>query len=192
MIRRATTQRALELLASCRDGCPEALMVAHGFTIEQMVELVQAGLGHRDDRTHVRGLLDGSTHPRTRILSRLESGGFQGIATFSGPTAVRKFAIQHRYRCLRFRRNAERQINFGDAQPGFLGMPRRLISRHDGLEAVEGTNSVAFLDLGATFIHFPFGLLVGSFIGRLLSGLRALREPKDAVARLCPGGKKQH
>jgi hypothetical protein len=38
-------RRALELLASCRDGCTEALMIAHGFTIAQMVEpLVRAGL----------------------------------------------------------------------------------------------------------------------------------------------------
>jgi hypothetical protein len=37
-------RRALELLASCRDGCTEAIMLAHGFTIEQMVELVRAGL----------------------------------------------------------------------------------------------------------------------------------------------------
>jgi hypothetical protein len=36
-------RRALELLASCRDGCTEALMRAHGFTIPQMVE-VRAGL----------------------------------------------------------------------------------------------------------------------------------------------------
>jgi hypothetical protein len=32
------------LLASCRDGCTEAIMIAHGFTIPQMVELVHAGL----------------------------------------------------------------------------------------------------------------------------------------------------
>src|SRR4029450_429682 len=37
-------RRALELLASCRDGCTEAIMLAHGFTIGQMVELVRAGL----------------------------------------------------------------------------------------------------------------------------------------------------
>jgi hypothetical protein len=35
---------ALELLASCRDGCTEAILIAHGFTIPQMVELVRAGL----------------------------------------------------------------------------------------------------------------------------------------------------
>jgi hypothetical protein len=32
------------LLVSCRDGCTEAIMIAHGFTISQMVELVRAGL----------------------------------------------------------------------------------------------------------------------------------------------------
>jgi hypothetical protein len=40
----ADRRRALELLASCRDGCTEAIMLAHGFTIEQMVQLVNAGL----------------------------------------------------------------------------------------------------------------------------------------------------
>jgi hypothetical protein len=37
-------RRALELLASCRDGCTEAMMLAHGFTIAQVVELVHAGV----------------------------------------------------------------------------------------------------------------------------------------------------
>jgi hypothetical protein len=36
-------RRALELLASCRDGRTEAIMLAHGFTVSQMVELVNAG-----------------------------------------------------------------------------------------------------------------------------------------------------
>jgi hypothetical protein len=39
----ATRRCALELLVSCRDGCTEAIMLAHGFTIEQM-KLVRAGL----------------------------------------------------------------------------------------------------------------------------------------------------
>jgi hypothetical protein len=37
-------RRALELLASCRDGCTEALMLAHGFSIDMMVEPMSAGL----------------------------------------------------------------------------------------------------------------------------------------------------
>jgi hypothetical protein len=41
---RPDRRRALELLASCRDGCTEPIMIAHGFTVAQMVELVRAGL----------------------------------------------------------------------------------------------------------------------------------------------------
>jgi hypothetical protein len=38
-------RRALELLADCpQEGCTEAIMLAHGFTIEQLVELVRARL----------------------------------------------------------------------------------------------------------------------------------------------------
>jgi hypothetical protein len=37
-------RRALELLASCRDGCTEAMMFAHGFTGDLMVKLVREGL----------------------------------------------------------------------------------------------------------------------------------------------------
>jgi hypothetical protein len=33
-----------KLLASCRDGCTEAILLAHGFTVDQIVELVRAGL----------------------------------------------------------------------------------------------------------------------------------------------------
>jgi hypothetical protein len=39
----ATRRRALELLAASSDGCTEAILLAHGFTIANMVELVQAG-----------------------------------------------------------------------------------------------------------------------------------------------------
>jgi hypothetical protein len=37
-------RRALELLANSRDGCTEAILLAHGFTVPQMVELVRTGL----------------------------------------------------------------------------------------------------------------------------------------------------
>ena len=37
-------RRALELLASCPDGCTEAIMLAHGFTTELLVRLVRDGL----------------------------------------------------------------------------------------------------------------------------------------------------
>jgi hypothetical protein len=38
------SREALKLLASCQDGCTEAIMLANGFTIALMVELVRAGL----------------------------------------------------------------------------------------------------------------------------------------------------
>ena len=39
--------RALELLASCDNGCPEGILHAHGIAISDMVELVHAGLAPR-------------------------------------------------------------------------------------------------------------------------------------------------
>jgi len=36
-------RRALELLAGSRDGATEAIMLAHGFTVALMVELVRTG-----------------------------------------------------------------------------------------------------------------------------------------------------
>ena len=39
-----TAGRALELLAGSRGGCTEAIMLAHGFSIDLMVELIRAGL----------------------------------------------------------------------------------------------------------------------------------------------------
>jgi hypothetical protein len=38
------------LLASCRDGCTEAVMLADGISVEQMVELVRAGLATVESR----------------------------------------------------------------------------------------------------------------------------------------------
>jgi hypothetical protein len=42
----------LELLASCRDGCTDAITLAHGFSIEMMVELVNAVARECDGRAH--------------------------------------------------------------------------------------------------------------------------------------------
>jgi hypothetical protein len=46
-------RRALELLASCRDGCTEAIMLAHSFTVAQMVELRR--VRNRERRARVAG-----------------------------------------------------------------------------------------------------------------------------------------
>jgi len=37
-------RRALELLAGSHDGCTEAVLLAHGFTVPLLVELVRTGL----------------------------------------------------------------------------------------------------------------------------------------------------
>jgi hypothetical protein len=75
----ATCRRALELLAASRDGCTEAIMLAHGFTIPQMVELVRAGLVRaRTERVHAGGLrmlriganVDNPTEVRLRFGAR--------------------------------------------------------------------------------------------------------------------------
>jgi len=44
---RPDRRRALDLLASCPDGCTEALMIAHGFTIEQWSSWCASGLRQR-------------------------------------------------------------------------------------------------------------------------------------------------
>jgi hypothetical protein len=53
--RKPDRQRALQLLASCRDGCTEAMMLAHGFTIVMLVELVRAGLATATSERVVAG-----------------------------------------------------------------------------------------------------------------------------------------
>jgi hypothetical protein len=47
-------RRALELLASCRDGRTEAVMLADGISVEQMIELVRAGLATVESRARGR------------------------------------------------------------------------------------------------------------------------------------------
>jgi hypothetical protein len=61
--------RALELLASCRDGCTEAIMLAHGFTIAQMVELVRDGLATATAERVVAGR-DTAEVARVRITEK--------------------------------------------------------------------------------------------------------------------------
>jgi hypothetical protein len=48
-------RRALELLASCRDGCTEAVMLADGFSIDMMVEIINAGLATATTERMVAG-----------------------------------------------------------------------------------------------------------------------------------------
>ena len=58
----ANRRRAIELLAASRDGATEAILVAHGFTVEMLVDLVRAGLATGEGRA--RG--SGRAHDRGR------------------------------------------------------------------------------------------------------------------------------
>jgi hypothetical protein len=51
----ATRQRALELLAALRDGCTEAIMIAHGFTVDVLAGIVRAGLAMANVERMVAG-----------------------------------------------------------------------------------------------------------------------------------------
>jgi hypothetical protein len=68
-------RRALELLAGCRDGATEAIMIAHGFTVAQMVELVRAGLASAPPERVVAG---GRTIEVARV--RIAEPGRQALA----------------------------------------------------------------------------------------------------------------
>jgi hypothetical protein len=61
-------RRALELLASCRDGCTEAIMFAHGFTVAQLADLVGARLATASAERVVAGLAQdrGCARPGSR------------------------------------------------------------------------------------------------------------------------------
>jgi len=68
-------RRALELLAASRDGCTEAIMMAHGFTVAQMGELVRAGLA---SATAERVAAGGRTVEVARV--RITETGRQALA----------------------------------------------------------------------------------------------------------------
>jgi hypothetical protein len=67
-------RRALELLASCRDGCTEAIMLAHGFSIDMMVELINAGLATAKPERIVAG-----GYGDERIIVRITEAGRRAL-----------------------------------------------------------------------------------------------------------------
>jgi hypothetical protein len=60
-------RRALELLAGSRDGCTEAIMLAHGFSIDLMVELIKAGARNGKGRADGCGRQIDSRSPGCQI-----------------------------------------------------------------------------------------------------------------------------
>jgi hypothetical protein len=77
-------RRALELLASCSQGCTESLMLAHGFTIAQMSSLCA------QPRRHCKQVRQRSrSKPLKRGASRPPN---QGLAVDRAEAAMAAFA----------------------------------------------------------------------------------------------------
>jgi hypothetical protein len=71
-------RRALELLAGCRDGYGKAILRAHGFSMDMMVELVKAGLA---TTKRERMVADGRQTDVVRV--RITDAGRQALARMS-------------------------------------------------------------------------------------------------------------
>jgi hypothetical protein len=70
-------RRALELLAGSRDGYTKAILRAHGFSMDMMVELVKAGLATTKRERMVAG---GQTDV---VRVRITDAGRQALAKMS-------------------------------------------------------------------------------------------------------------
>jgi hypothetical protein len=68
-------RRALELLATSPNGCTEAVMLAHGFTVDFLAEIVRAGLATAKVERVVAG---GRTIETVRI--RITEAGRRALA----------------------------------------------------------------------------------------------------------------
>jgi hypothetical protein len=53
--RKPNRRRALELLAGSRDGMTEAMLPAHGFMVDMLVDLIRAGLATAKTERMVAG-----------------------------------------------------------------------------------------------------------------------------------------
>src|SRR5215471_1338685 len=93
------------------------------------------------------------TDPMALVLVGLKTLRLhQGIGVLV-PTAVREIVAQHRCRGLRFLHNAERHVGFGKPQQRFLDVARALIARHHDLEAIDGANIVAGVQVLPADLH---------------------------------------
>ena len=75
-----TRRRALELLDASREGCTEAVMLAHGFTVDMLVELVTARLAIAQTERKVAG-----RRPVEVIRFRLTEAGRRALAELRWP-----------------------------------------------------------------------------------------------------------
>src|SRR4051812_37022414 len=88
-------------------------------------------------------LLEGPGNVGPLVLARLETAGLYKIVGVLVPLAVGKIMPEHRSRGLRLADDADRHIGLGEPGQRFLDMPRGLVARHHGLEAVDRSGEVA-------------------------------------------------
>src|SRR4030081_1496534 len=108
--------------------------------------------------------LEGPGDVGTLVLARLETAGLYKIIGVLVPAAVRKIVPEHGSRSLSLAHDADRHIGLGEAGERFLDMPRGLVPRHHGLEAVDRRGEVALFHIVAADLHLLAGKLVaGAF-----------------------------
>jgi hypothetical protein len=78
--RKPDRRRALELLDHNRDGCTEAIMLAHGFTVDMLVELVTARLA----TAHTERMVAGG-RPVEVVRFRITEAGRQALSQLRWP-----------------------------------------------------------------------------------------------------------
>src|SRR6266850_4755505 len=98
--------------------------------------------------------LEGPGNIGTLILARLETTGLYKIIGVLVPAAVRKVVSKHGGGGLRLADDTDRHIGLGQPRQRFLDMPRGLILRDHGLEAVDGGGVVALFHVIAADRHF--------------------------------------
>jgi hypothetical protein len=70
--------RALSILAESPNGCTEAMLIAHGFTIDSTVELIKAGLATVTVERMIAGRIEVRRLRITDEGQRLYQGGLPG------------------------------------------------------------------------------------------------------------------
>ena len=73
-------RRALELLAASPDGCSEAMMLAHGFTVDFLVELIRTGMA----TTRIEGVVAGGRAMEVARV-RITEAGRRALAELRWP-----------------------------------------------------------------------------------------------------------
>src|SRR5437879_6247129 len=111
---------------------------------------------HDVQRTETH-LLEGPGNVGPLVLARLETAGLYKIIGVLVPAAVGTIVPKHRGRGLRLADDAERHIGLGEAGERLLDMPRGLVLRDHGLEAVDRGGEVALFQVIAADFHFLAG-----------------------------------